>query len=134
MHSRGLKKAGETDEHLFAVLLGDDGPHRLHLPLGRCRRPRPSGSRPGGDDVPRVSRLLHGDPGSVEGTRGVTVLIPRFPKLKEWAYAGMLFDLTGAAASHLATGDPVVKILTPLLLLGIVMASWALRPEGRRLS
>ncbi len=64
---------------------------------------------------------------------GVAVLIPRFPKLKEWAYAGMLFDLTGAAASHAAVGDPLAKVVTPLLLLGIVMASWALRPEGRRL-
>ena len=64
---------------------------------------------------------------------GVTVLVPRFPRLKEWAYAGMLFDLTGAAASHASVGDPVLKVVTPLLLLGIVMASWALRPEGRRL-
>jgi len=53
--------------------------------------------------------------------------------LKEWAYAGMLFDLTGAAASHAATGDPAGKIATPLIILGIVAASWALRPESRKL-
>jgi uncharacterized membrane protein YphA (DoxX/SURF4 family) len=63
---------------------------------------------------------------------GVAVLIPRFPRLKEWAYAGMLFDLTGASASHAAIGDPVGKIATPLIILGIVMASWALRPESRK--
>lgn len=64
---------------------------------------------------------------------GIAVLVPRFPRLKEWAYAGMLFDLTGAAASHAAFADPASKIATPLILLGIVIASWALRPESRML-
>jgi len=64
---------------------------------------------------------------------GVIILAPRFPRLKEWAYAGMLFDLTGAAASHAALGDPVVKSAVPLILFGIVMVSWALRPESRKL-
>lgn len=63
---------------------------------------------------------------------GITVLAPGLPRLKEWAYAGMFFDLSGAAASHAATGDPVGKIVTPLIILGIVMASWALRPASRR--
>src|SRR6476661_8118899 len=62
---------------------------------------------------------------------GIAVLAPGLPRLKEWAYAGMLFDLTGAAASHAAVGDPVPKIVTPLVILVIVMASWALRPESR---
>ena len=64
---------------------------------------------------------------------GVAVLIPRFPRLKEWAYAGMVFDLTGASASHAAVGEPAAKIATPLIILGIVMASWALRPGSRKL-
>lgn len=64
---------------------------------------------------------------------GIVVLIPRLPRLKEWAYAGMIFDLTGAAASHAAVGDPAGKIATPLIIAGIVMASWALRPESRKL-
>jgi len=64
---------------------------------------------------------------------GLAVLAPRFPRLKEWAYAGMLFDLTGASASHAACGDPVGKVVTPLVILGIVMASWVLRPESRTL-
>ena len=64
---------------------------------------------------------------------GIVVLTPRLPRLKEWAYAGMIFDLTGAAASHAAVGDPTSKIVTPLIITGIVMASWVLRPEGRKL-
>jgi uncharacterized membrane protein YphA (DoxX/SURF4 family) len=64
---------------------------------------------------------------------GFVILAPRIPRLKEWAYAGMLFDLTGAAASHAAVGDPVAKVATPLIILGIVMASWVLRPESRTL-
>jgi uncharacterized membrane protein YphA (DoxX/SURF4 family) len=64
---------------------------------------------------------------------GVAILLPGFPLLKEWAYAGMIFDLTGASASHVASGDDVRHILVPLVLAALVVASWALRPEGRRL-
>lgn len=46
---------------------------------------------------------------------GGVILLPGFPLLKEWAYAGMIFDLTGASASHIATGDDVRHILTPLV-------------------
>lgn len=61
------------------------------------------------------------------------VLAPRLPRLKEWAYAGFAFDLSGAAVSHLISGDGVGKALIPLVLLSVGMASWALRPAGRRL-
>jgi len=64
---------------------------------------------------------------------GIAILAPKFPRLKEWAYAGILFDLTGASASHASSGDPVAKIMTPLIILLIVIASWALRPESRKL-
>jgi uncharacterized membrane protein YphA (DoxX/SURF4 family) len=64
---------------------------------------------------------------------GVAILAPRSPRLKEWAYAGMVLDLTGAAASHAAVGDPAGKVAAPLIISGIVMASWALRPESRKL-
>lgn len=64
---------------------------------------------------------------------GIAVLLPGFPLLKEWAYAGMIFDLTGASASHIATGDTMFHILTPLVIVLLVVASWALRPESRRL-
>ena len=45
----------------------------------------------------------------------------------------MFFDLTGAAASHAAVGDPAAKIGTPVILVAIVAASWALRSESRKL-
>jgi uncharacterized membrane protein YphA (DoxX/SURF4 family) len=61
------------------------------------------------------------------------VLTPRFPRLKEWAYAGMFFDLSGAAVSHAASGDGMGKLATPLVLLSLVLVSWSLRPEGRTL-
>jgi uncharacterized membrane protein YphA (DoxX/SURF4 family) len=64
---------------------------------------------------------------------GFAVLAPRLPRLKEWAYAGMTFDLIGASASHAAVGDPAAKVATPLIILGIVTASWVLRPESRTL-
>jgi uncharacterized membrane protein YphA (DoxX/SURF4 family) len=64
---------------------------------------------------------------------GIAILPPGFPLLTEWAYAGMIFDLTGASASHLAAGDDVRHILVPLVLAALVVGSWALRPEGRRL-
>jgi len=64
----------------------------------------------------------------------VALLAPRFPRLKEWAYAGIFFDLTGAAASHAESGDPAGKVITPLVLLAIAAASWALRPESRKLA
>lgn len=63
---------------------------------------------------------------------GIAVLIPRFPRLKEWAYAGMFFDLSGAAVSHAMCGEQG-KIAAPVIILGIVIASWALRPQSRRL-
>jgi hypothetical protein len=63
---------------------------------------------------------------------GLAILAPRRPLLKEWAYAGIAFDLTGAAFSHAAVGQPMVKVIVPLVLLGIAVASWALRPASRR--
>jgi uncharacterized membrane protein YphA (DoxX/SURF4 family) len=62
---------------------------------------------------------------------GLAILAPRMPRLKEWAYAGMFFDLSGAAISHGSVGDPPARILTPLAILVVVVASWALRPRSR---
>jgi len=64
----------------------------------------------------------------------IALLAPRTPRLKEWAYAGTLFDFTGAAASHIAVGDSVGDIATPLVLTLLAIASWALRPASRRLA
>lgn len=57
----------------------------------------------------------------------IAIAAPVTPRMKEWAYAGIFFNLTGAAASHVASGDPLAKALVPLVLLGMVMVSWGLR-------
>jgi hypothetical protein len=63
---------------------------------------------------------------------GVLALVaPGLPKLKEWAYAGFFFNLTGAALSHLAVGHGVAGAAAPLILLAIAGASYALRPAAR---
>src|SRR2546430_5543007 len=59
------------------------------------------------------------------------LLAPRLPRLKEWAYAGIFFDLTGAAASHAFSGDAAGKIAMPIVFLLLAAASWALRPASR---
>jgi len=64
---------------------------------------------------------------------GLAILAPRLAHLKEWAYAGIAFDLSGAAFSHAAIGHPAAKVIAPLAILGIAAASWALRPESRAL-
>jgi len=63
---------------------------------------------------------------------GVAVLVPRLPRLKEWAYAGLVFTYTGAAASHVAVGDGAVMLVAPIVFTGLAAASWALRPPSRR--
>lgn len=62
----------------------------------------------------------------------VAVLIPGFPLLKEWAYAGFFFVMTGAIFSHLAVGDPITALLPSLLLLLLTVVSWYFRPPSRR--
>ena len=64
----------------------------------------------------------------------VALVIPRFPRLKEWAYAGVIFDLTGAIASLLFSGLIGAGTLAyPIVMTGVAVASWALRPPSRRL-
>jgi uncharacterized membrane protein YphA (DoxX/SURF4 family) len=62
----------------------------------------------------------------------VAVLIPKFPLLKEWAYAGFCFLMLGAIFSHIASGDSIVAILPLLWLLVLVVVSWYFRPAGRK--
>jgi uncharacterized membrane protein YphA (DoxX/SURF4 family) len=63
----------------------------------------------------------------------VAILVPGFPRVKEWAYAGMFFDLVGATVAHASAGDPAGNVLTPVFILALVVASYLLRPEARRL-
>jgi hypothetical protein len=61
------------------------------------------------------------------------LLAPGLPRLKEWAYAGVFFDLTGAAVSHAVVGDAASAVITPLVFVGLLVASYTLRPDDRRL-
>jgi hypothetical protein len=61
----------------------------------------------------------------------VAITVPGFPRLREWAYAGMFFNLTGTALSHAASGDPLKDILVPLGLFMVVLISIVLRSETR---
>ena len=66
----------------------------------------------------------------------ITITIPRLPRLKEWAYAGAFFNMTGAAASHFFANDygPYAwHVIINLVFAGVVIASWALRPQSRTL-
>jgi len=60
----------------------------------------------------------------------ITLVVPRFLRLKEWAYAGIVFELSGAAASQAIRGQPN-DIIAPLVLLVLALSSWALRPPNR---
>lgn len=63
---------------------------------------------------------------------GIAILVPRFPVLKEWAYAGIVFNMTGASAARAFVGDSAAHIIAPLVICGIALASWFLRPESRK--
>jgi len=63
----------------------------------------------------------------------VAILIPKFPLVKEWAYAGFFFLMSGAIFSHIAVGDPVSEIIPSLLLLVLTVVSWYLRPDSRKI-
>jgi hypothetical protein len=64
----------------------------------------------------------------------IVVLAPGRPLLKEWAYAGLCFNLAGATASHAFSGDPLSHTVRPAIILGLCVVSYLLRPETRRLS
>ena len=64
----------------------------------------------------------------------VALVAPRYPLLKEWAYAGMFFDFSSAIVAYAAAGDGVVSYLGPVLSMSTLIASWYLRPQSRRLA
>lgn len=63
----------------------------------------------------------------------IAVLIPKFPLIKEWAYAGFFFIMTGAIFSHIATGSPLIELFPSLLLLVLTIVSWYFRPADRKI-
>jgi hypothetical protein len=63
----------------------------------------------------------------------IVVLIPKYPLLKEWAYAGFFFLITGAIYSHLMAGDNAKEFFGPVLLLVLIIVSWYFRPANRKI-
>ncbi|MGV2794537.1 hypothetical protein GNF78_15070, partial [Clostridium perfringens] len=64
----------------------------------------------------------------------IAIVLPGFPRLKEWAHAGVFFLMTGAALSHAFANDygtSGFNIILPLFYAALNIASWALRPESR---
>src|SRR5689334_5093422 len=71
--------------------------------------------------------------GTAKLLAGMVLLAPRLPRLKEWAYAGVLINMTGAAASYVATGQSATNLIPPAVVAGLALLSWTLRPPSRRL-
>ncbi len=63
----------------------------------------------------------------------VAILVPNVPLIKEWAYAGFFFAMSGAVFSHLALQDPLIDFFGPVLLIILTFISWYFRPSDRRL-
>jgi uncharacterized membrane protein YphA (DoxX/SURF4 family) len=63
----------------------------------------------------------------------VVLLAPGLPRLKEWAYAGVVINMTGAVASHVAMYQSISNLIAPAVFAGLAVLSWALRPPTRRL-
>jgi len=64
----------------------------------------------------------------------IAILIPKFPLLKEWGYAGFFFVMSGAIISHIIVNDSINKIFPAVLLFVLVIISWYFRPEDRKIS
>ena len=63
----------------------------------------------------------------------IAVLLPKFPLVKEWAYAGFFFAMSGAVFSHFASGSAAMEYFGPMLLIVLTVVSWYFRPADRRL-
>jgi hypothetical protein len=64
----------------------------------------------------------------------IAVLVPKFSIIKEWAYAGFFFTMSGALVSHFAVGDSAADYFGPSLLLVLTALSWYFRPADRKVA
>jgi DoxX-like family len=71
--------------------------------------------------------------GAFKVAGALVILAPRLPTLKEWAYAGLSFDIVGAIVSRISVGDPPITVALPALIGALLALSWGLRPAARRL-
>ncbi|HEY1040854.1 MAG TPA: DoxX family protein [Bacteroidia bacterium] len=62
----------------------------------------------------------------------IAILLPKFQLVKEWAYAGFFFSMSGAVFSHIAVGDGAIELFGPILLLVLTIVSWYFRPLNRK--
>ena len=63
----------------------------------------------------------------------IAILVPKFPLLKEWTYAGFFFLMSGAVISHLVIGDAAKELFGPMLLIILSVVSWYFRPSDRKI-
>lgn len=63
----------------------------------------------------------------------VALLVPHFPRLKEWTYAGTFFEMTGAITSEVVCGEKTINLVWACIVTVLTLVSWALRPPGRTL-
>jgi uncharacterized membrane protein YphA (DoxX/SURF4 family) len=64
----------------------------------------------------------------------IAILMPGFTLLKEWAYAGLFFVMTGAFISHLASGhDSIPELIGPFMQTIFIILSWYCRPANRKM-
>lgn len=63
----------------------------------------------------------------------IAILIPKYQLLKEWAYAGFFFVMSGAFISHLAVGQAFTEVIPSLTLLIVIVLSWYFRPADRKI-
>ncbi|GAB3328353.1 DoxX family protein [Micromonospora halotolerans] len=71
--------------------------------------------------------------GTAKIIAAVVVLAPGLPRLKEWAYAGIVINMVGAVASHVAMHQTPSTLIAPAMFAGLAILSWAWRPPARRL-
>ena len=64
----------------------------------------------------------------------IAIMVPKFPLLKEWTYAGFFFAMSGAVFSHVASGDGAADFFGPVLLLVLTALSWYFRPTDRKVT
>jgi DoxX-like family len=71
--------------------------------------------------------------GTAKIVAAVVLQAPRLPRLKEWAYAGVVINMVGAAASQVAVHQALSTLIAPAVFAGLALVSWAWRPPARRL-
>lgn len=70
--------------------------------------------------------------GATKLLAAIVLLIPKFPRIKEWAYAGLTFTFLGALYSHLSVAHPFAQVFPPILFLILITISWFTRPADRK--